>query len=129
MNDERMTNPLRVSRLRRGMTQEELATRAGIAASTLRRLESGDPVAADMATKIAKVLDASPDERLAWREYAVACRAERLVRGVEPVRLAAVLAARKVAAASEVVPVTSEAAPVVAPVDAAAQGEPPKLEN
>jgi transcriptional regulator with XRE-family HTH domain len=73
MSDDRLT-PLRLSRIKRGLTQEQVAVRAGIATSTLRRLEGGGPLVRDIATKLARALDATPEERLAWLEDTVARR-------------------------------------------------------
>lgn len=73
------TSPLRVSRVARGLSQPELAVRAGIGLTTLRRLEAGDPITKDVAAKIARALDATADERLGWRQHALEYREERLV--------------------------------------------------
>ncbi len=98
MNDNRTKHPLRISRYARGMSQVELAARSGVGLTTLRRLEAGDPIAKAVATKLARTLGATLEERLGWREHSVACQAERLVTEPRPC-LAAVLAARAAAAA------------------------------
>ncbi len=128
MNDERMTNPLRASRLARGLSQAELAVRAGVGLTTVRRLEAGDPVAAPVASKLAKALGASPEERLEWREHAISRRAERLVSTIEPPpRLAALLAA-KYAREREAAPEPAEFAAVPGGLSAEAD-EPSNVEE
>lgn len=48
----------RARRLARNLTQEELATRSGVAIATLRRFESGGPASLSTVLAIAEALDA-----------------------------------------------------------------------
>jgi transcriptional regulator with XRE-family HTH domain len=50
-------NPIRERRLRSGLTQQELATRAGCAYSTIRIIEQGwNAYSPDLASRIARAL-------------------------------------------------------------------------
>ncbi|HEX9052292.1 MAG TPA: helix-turn-helix transcriptional regulator [Anaeromyxobacter sp.] len=69
-------SPLQTSRIARGLTQEQVAVRAGIAGSTVRRLEAGAPLSKDAVSKLAKTLDATPEEQVEWLQYALV-RAEQ----------------------------------------------------
>jgi len=53
---------LRDARRRAGLTQEELAERAGLAQSVVSRAEKGASVAEDSLAKIAAVLGCAPDD-------------------------------------------------------------------
>jgi len=53
---------LRDARKRAGLTQEELAERAGLAQSVVSRAEKGSSIAEDSLAKIAAVLGATTDE-------------------------------------------------------------------
>ncbi|HEY7020275.1 MAG TPA: helix-turn-helix transcriptional regulator [Ktedonobacterales bacterium] len=48
-----------------GFSANELARRAGVAASTIRRIEHGDPPHMETITKIARALDCAP-ETIDW---------------------------------------------------------------
>jgi transcriptional regulator with XRE-family HTH domain len=53
------------ARKRRGFSASELARRAGVASSTIRRIEHGDPPHMETITKIAQALACAPDT-IAW---------------------------------------------------------------
>ncbi|HEX3269822.1 MAG TPA: helix-turn-helix transcriptional regulator [Ktedonobacterales bacterium] len=53
------------ARKQRGFGANELARRAGVAASTIRRIESGDPPHMETLTKIARALECAP-ETIDW---------------------------------------------------------------
>jgi transcriptional regulator with XRE-family HTH domain len=52
---------LKTARLRKAMTQAELAKAAGLAVSTVARLETGSPAAPATLRKLAGVLGLAPD--------------------------------------------------------------------
>jgi transcriptional regulator with XRE-family HTH domain len=53
---------LKATRLRRAMTQAELAKAAGVAMGTVARLETGSPAAPSTLRKLAGALRVEPDE-------------------------------------------------------------------
>lgn len=56
---------LAVVRKQRGLSANELARRAGVAASTIRRIEHGDPPHMETISKIARALACAP-ETIDW---------------------------------------------------------------
>ena len=56
---------LKATRLRRAMTQAELARAAGIALGTLARIETGAPAAPSTIRKLSGALNVSPDTLMA----------------------------------------------------------------
>jgi len=52
---------LKAARLRKALTQEELAEASGIGRTTLARLETGAPAAPGSARKLARALGVEPD--------------------------------------------------------------------
>ena len=56
---------LKATRLRRAMTQAELARAAGVAMGTVARLETGSPAAPSTLRKLADALRVEPDALLA----------------------------------------------------------------
>jgi transcriptional regulator with XRE-family HTH domain len=48
------------ARTQRGFSANELGRRAGVAASTIRRIENGDPPHMETINKIARALDCAP---------------------------------------------------------------------
>ncbi|MDP9357291.1 MAG: helix-turn-helix domain-containing protein, partial [Chloroflexota bacterium] len=69
---EMRINPetLRRERMRRALTQKELAAQAGVSYVTLSRMEngSGGPVRPPTLRKIAEALDLAPDVLIDWGE-------------------------------------------------------------
>ncbi len=55
---------LRAIRLRRLLTQEDLAKKAGVGLSTIIRLEQGEKGRISSVRKLAEALDVTPDELL-----------------------------------------------------------------
>jgi transcriptional regulator with XRE-family HTH domain len=60
---------LKEARLRKAMTQAELAKAAGLAASTVGRLETDGPAAPATIRKLAQVLDVEPADLMAPKEH------------------------------------------------------------
>lgn len=91
---EHSSNPLRKSRVARGLSQPELAVRAHVGVATVQRIEAGGPLTGAVATKLARALGASREEVLGWREGALALKAARVLSRVVSPKLVAVLAAK-----------------------------------
>lgn len=67
MNKETIANNVKQKRIRKGLSQEALAEKAGLNLRTLQRIEKGENIPrGDTLQRLAKVLDTSPDELIDW---------------------------------------------------------------
>ena len=68
MKNQDLAKKIKELRIRRGLSQEELAQNSGLSLRTIQRIENGETIPrGDSLTKLASALQVSPDEILDWQ--------------------------------------------------------------